>query len=102
MTAGDHTAVGSALHDIDIHLIAVALHKIAPHVLFDDFPAAAIEVLHDTAMVVVFAATVPQYKVDNDGWNTTLLLPNFSMVSVTHLHTSFPLVVANILKKACQ
>jgi hypothetical protein len=102
MTAGNHTAIGSALYDIDVHLIAVALHKITPHVLFDDFPAAAIEILNDTAPVVVFPAAVLQHQVNNDGWDAALLLPNFSMVSAIHLHSSFQLVVANILRKACQ
>ncbi|CAM2161408.1 hypothetical protein PSAC2689_100060 [Paraburkholderia sacchari] len=95
MAAGDHAAVDSALYDIDVHLIAVALHEIASHVLFDGFATAAIEILRDPAAVVVFVAPVRQHKVDDEGRNAALLLATPSMLADVHLRSSFQLMTFN-------
>lgn len=85
MAAGDHAAIDGALHDIDVHLIAVALHELTPLVLLDGVAAAAIQILRDAAPVVVFAAAVRQHQIDDDGWDAALLLPQLSVVGDVHL-----------------
>ncbi len=96
VAASDHTAVDGALHDIDVHLIAVALHELTSLVLLDGFAAAAIQILRDAAPVVVFAPTVFQHQFNDDGWNAALLLPELSVVGDVHLQASFQLVVSNL------
>jgi hypothetical protein len=86
VAASDHAAIDGALHDIDVHLIAVSLHEIATLILLNGLAAAAIEILRDAAPVVVFATAVGQHQIDDDGGKATLLLPDLSMVGDVHVH----------------
>ena len=97
MAASDHAAIDGALHDIDVHLVAVALHELPPLVLLNGFAAAAVEGLRDPALVVVFAAAIRQYQIDDDGWDAALLLPELSVVGDVHLHASLQLLVESNL-----
>ena len=86
MAAGDHAAIDGALHNIDVHLVVVALQEFTPLVLFDRFTAAAIEIGRDAALVIVLTAAIRQYQIDDDGWDAALLLPELSVGGDVHLY----------------